>query len=232
MRRLGSVLLVSLLTSIAAYTETGVPPRPDSSEYPAHRPLNNGGVMAAALLPADKVAAIFSSDVSKHYVVVEIALYPETGRSIDLQVLDFALKAGGDRSFPVTASEVAWRGKHPPNTSASGVAGHVVGEVGVGYGTRQNPATGRTERGLDTWAGVGVDNRPLSNPPNGTANSADRVYQLEGKLQTFELPEGVATRPVAGYLYFPASLKKARNSPLTVEYSRSGERTELSLPTR
>jgi hypothetical protein len=231
MRRLGPVP-VCLLTIVAAFAETGVPPRPDSSEYPAHQPLRNGGVVAGVLLPAEKVAAIFSPDVSKHYVVVEIAVYPETGRSVDLQVLDFALKTGDDSSFPVTASEVAWHGKHAPKNSTSVSAARVVGEVGVGYGTRQNPATGRTEHGLDTWTAVGVDTRPLPNPPNGGANSADRVYQLEGKLQTFELPEGPATRPVAGYLYFAAPLKKAKSAPLTLEYSRSGERVELALPAK
>jgi hypothetical protein len=225
-------ILVCVLTVIAARAETGVPPRPGSSDYPAHQILKSGGALAAAILPRDKVAAIFSPDVSKHYFVVELAAYPEAGRSIDLLVLDFALKTGDDSCFPVTASEVAWHGKHAPNSRISGSMEHVVGEVGVGYGTRANPVTGRAERGLDTWGAVGVDNRPQPNLPNAGTGSADRIYELEGKLQTFELPEGPATRPVAGYLYFPIPPKMPKSTKLTVEYSRSGERVELSLPAK
>ena len=221
--------LLCVLSICAVCAAAGVPPRPDSSDYPAHSAIKSGGEIAAAILPADKVSAIFSPEVNKHYLVIEIAVYPDTGHAIDLLVLDFALKTGDERVFPVTASEVAWHGKRAPNSRVSKTADHVVGAVGIGYGTRTNPVTGRAERGVDTWGAVGVDSRPQPNAPNAGPNSADRTYELEGKLQTFELPEGPAARPVAGYLYFPIPVKKAKGSPVSVEYSHNGERLQLPL---
>lgn len=214
-----------VLIAAAASAQTGIPPRGAPADYAAQQTLQNA-TLAATLLPAEQVTRVFSQDVSRRYLVVEVAAIPEIGNSFDVLVLDFVLKAGEDTLNPVTAGEVAWHGRRPPNPSPSVASGHIVGEVGIGYGTRPNPVTGRPERGLDTWAGAGVDNRPSPNPPN---SSADRIWQLEGKLQALELPEGPATRPVAGYLYFAMPSKKTKTASRVLEYSHGAQRARLTL---
>jgi hypothetical protein len=229
-RRLLSGIVATVLSVPAANAQGGVPARPDAADYAAHQILPEG-TLATVLLPADQVARIFSRDVSKRYLVVEVAAYPVHGGAPDLLILDFDLKDGDARSYPLTPMEVAWRGKRPPNPSVTSRIPHVGGELGVGYGTRTNPATGRTARTVDTWGAVGVDNRPAAPSPSATG-SADRTWQLEGRLQSLELPEGPSTRPVAGYLYFPALTGKQKNIRLTLEYAHGGERLSLPLQIR
>jgi hypothetical protein len=217
----------NLMTS-AVIAGTGLSPRADTAQYDVHQTVNSGAIGAAILSP-EKVTKIFAADVRKRYVVVEVGVFPENGNAIDLTLIDFALKTPDDRSFPAAPAEVAWHGKRPPSPSVSSPGVNVVAEAGVGYGTRTNPATGRTDKGLATWAGAEVDNAPRPNPP---ANSAGDTYALEGRLRSSELPEGRTTQPVAGYLYFPAARTKAKNPTLNLEYSHNGERVDLSLRLR
>src|SRR5215472_12556305 len=217
-----------------ALADTGTSIRPSPSDYSSHESVRYATIAANYMTPS-QVATVFSGAVSKNFAVVEIAVFPEQGRTFDLEALDFALKTeSGDRLFAVTPEEAAWHGKKQPSSSAPpsdptrGV--NVITEAGVGYGTRTNPVTGRTDHGVATYGGVGVDNRPAPPMPSQTS-SADATYALEGKLRGLELQEGQTTRPVSGYLYFPLS-RKPKNGPLILEYSRSGERAALTLSVR
>jgi hypothetical protein len=219
---------------VLALADTGTPTRSSPSDYSAHESVRYATI-AANYLTTSQVTTVFSNTVSKNFAVVEIAVFPEPGRTFDLEALDFALKTeAGDRLYAVTPEEAAWHGKKPPSSSAPpsdatrGV--NVITEAGVGYGTRTNPVTGKTDHEVVTFGGVGVDNRPAPPMPSQTS-SADATYQLEGKLRGLELQEGQTTRPVSGYLYFPLS-RKPKNGPLILEYSRSGERAALTLSVR
>jgi hypothetical protein len=220
-----------LLTGLLA-GDTGTSVRASASDYDAHQTIRDASIAASLLSPAE-TARIFGSAVSKNFTVVEIAVYPANGHTIDVTVLDFALKTTpDDRIFAVAPEEVAWHGKRQPassNPSLSRV--NVITEAGVAVGTRTNPATGRTEHGVATYGGVAVDNRPQSMPPS-QSSSGDSTYVLEGKLRGLELQEGQTTRPISGYLYFAASQKKQKAAPLVLEYSRSGERALLNLPNK
>jgi hypothetical protein len=215
--------------------DTGTAIRPNASDYDAHQTIREA-IIAASILPAAQVARLFSSAVGKKYRVVEIAIYPQSSGGFNVVGLDFALKTGpDDRIYSVTPEQVAWQGKRAPGPSnpplSGGLGGiHVTTEAGIAVGTRTDPATGRTDHGVATYGGVEMDNRPQSNP-SPQSGSADSTYVLEGKLRGLELQEGQTTRPVSGYLYF-AGLKKQKTAALVLEYSRSGERASLSLPTK
>jgi len=215
--------LVFLLAAAAA-AQTGVPPRPASTEYPVHNDL-----VGAAIVPASQVAKVFSSSIAKDYVVVEVAVYPAPGQSVDLQRFDFALNDGADaRSYPATPEEAAWHGRKPV-TSGTSQGPRVVGEAGVLVGTRTDPYSGRQTHGVATYGGVGVDNRPL--PPPAQPGPADDPYAIEGRLQSMAFPGGQADRPVAGYLYFPkGSSRRPKGGAYGLEYSQGSERRELALP--
>jgi hypothetical protein len=185
--------------------------------------------VGAAIVPATQVAKVFSNSIAKDYVVVEVAVYPVTGQSVDLQSFDFALNNGADaRSFPATAEEAAWHGRKPV-TSSQNQGPHVVAEAGVLVGTRTDPYTGRQAHGVATYGGVGVDNRPL--PPAAQPGPADDPYAIEGRLLRMAFPGGQTDRPVAGYLYFPkGSSKRPKGGAYGLEYSQGTERKELVLP--
>jgi hypothetical protein len=221
------------LLAIMAAADTGTPTRPNPADYQAHQSIRYATIAASRLPPA-QTAKIFSPAVSRNFIVVEIAIYPESGRTFELLALDFALKnSSDDRIYAVAPEEAAWHGRKPPSQPGpSGIPSSpvsVISDVEVGIGTRTNPATGRSEHGVATYGGVEVTNRPPAGMSPGGSSSADSTWVLEGKLRGLELQEGQTTRPVSGYLYFPMP-KKQKNSPLVLEYSRSGERAFLTLP--
>jgi hypothetical protein len=210
------------LLALGAAAQTGVPPRPALGNYPA-----NDGIAGAAIVPSSPVAKIFTSAIAKDYVVVEFALYPPPGQSVNLQTLDFALNDGADsRAWPATPDEVAWHGQKPA-TSATQVA-HITVEAGIVVGTRTDPYTGRQEHGVATYGGVAVDNRPTPPPPR--PGPADDPYAVEGRLRRMAFPGGQADQPAAGYLYFPRVSKKPKAGAYRLEFSLRGERKELTLP--
>ena len=204
------------LLALTAAAQTGVPPRPASSDYPAHNDKAGG-----AIVPSAQVAKVFSGAIARDYVVVEFAIYPANGQDIDLQSLDFALNDGADsRAYPATPEEAAWRRRRQNTSSSQGP--HVVAEAGVIVGSHTPTVV---------YGGVGMDNRPAPPPP--PPSPADDPYAIEARLRRTAFPSGRADRPAAGYLYFPkASAKRPKTGAYGLEYSLSGERKELALPLR
>jgi hypothetical protein len=216
------------VATVLAAADTGTPVRPTAADYDARQSLRDATIAATLLTPA-QTARNFSRDVSRNFAVVEIAIFPESGRTVDLLTLDFALRVSPDSTnFASTPEEVAWHGKRAPSHSRSSLGVNVIAEAGIAIGTGTNPSTGRTDHGVSAYGGVGVDNRPQ--PVSGQTNTAvDNTYALEGKLRGLELQEGQITRPASGYLYFPVPKKHGNVAPV-LEYSRNGERTKLTLP--
>jgi hypothetical protein len=221
--------LVGLLATITVFSDTGFTPRPDPSDYQAHQETK-GGTIAASVLSPGQVAKIFSRDVSRKYAVVEVAVYPRTGQTVEISAVDFMLKTNAEeRSLPASPGEVAGI-RRTQQPSGPGLPVHVVAEAGVGYGTRTNPVTGQREHGWDTYSAVGVDNRPQPDPRPSTSNSGPWI--LEGKLRSLELPEGQTSRPVAGYLYFPVRRIKNNKMDISLEYSTRDDRAILAFPAK
>ena len=210
---------------MAALADTGTAVKTGPAEYQAHDAVR-GAVIAASVLAPDQAARIFSGAVSKNFVVVDVAVFPESGHAFDISAIDFSLNT----SFPATAGEVAWHGKKQPDADPRIPASrpvNVSAEAGIAVGSRTDPATGRTQHGVGGYGGVGVDNYPRPAAPASTS-SADTTYAMEGKLRGYELQDGPASAPISGYLYFPVDKKHKGDAPV-LEYSRSGERARLTL---
>lgn len=219
MRVTGPFFAMILLAALAR-GDAGLAPRAAGSEYDVHHAVSDG-IIAATMLAPGAVAKIFSPDVSRHYLVLEIGVYPEIGIAMDVGPDSFILKAADDSSFPSTPVEVAWHGKRPSGVSQ---APQIAGEIGVAFGgPRVNPATGQTQSGTAVWGALAVGTAPRPNSPNANSNTV----VLEDKLRAMELPAGQTQRPVAGYLYFPVPRQKTK---LVLEYSRNGERVSLPVP--
>lgn len=215
--------LAALYATIAAAGLAGTHPRPTPFDYRTQQTAGDVTV-AAEIVPAKQVHNLFSTDLSK-YVVVEIAVYPKDGTSVDVQPIDFALKVGSETVRPAVPEAIAWR-KHkpsapPPPPSSSDI--NVYPTAGVGY------ESGPYGRGVYTHTGVAVavggPPGPPAYPPPGVSDADRDAMQRE--LQDRQLPEGATSKPVAGYLYFPASSKKKATYDL--QYYGAGAKIQLML---
>jgi hypothetical protein len=181
--------------------------------------------VGAALLAPAKVRKEFVGDL-KDFVVVEVALYPETGRPLDVSLDDFVLRVvgAGTANHPASPKLAAARSQKAPTARRPA---DVYASVGVGYesGRTYDPTTGRTRGGgvyTSTGVGVGVPGEGPAGP-----SGPDRSV-VETELTEKGLPEGNATAPVAGYLYFPMTVKK--NARYDLEYRLRGQKVTLRLP--
>lgn len=200
----------------------GITPQSDVRLYHGHE-IRNDLEIGATVLSAEQVKNAFSSDLNRGYVVLEIALYPKNGLQPEVRLADFALHAlATDRvSRAVRASTVAGilQKSAPSRTS---VELDPVVEVGYESGTRSDPYTGERRRGgFYSSSGVAVStgqSRPAS------TDRDRRAVELE--LSEKGLPEGIATRPVAGYVYFPLASKK-KDVAYELEYQTSAGPVKL-----
>lgn len=216
------------LVALVAAGQTGVTPRPSSSEYPVHQVVGTATV-AAALVPPDQVKKLFPGKLIKRYIVVEVAVYPQDGQTVDIDSLDFALRLSTDeRSHPRTPQEVAtmWDERRAPSPLSGA---DVTVETGVVYSSGNDPIEGRT-RGWGTYTGVGVGT--ATGPPDPPPPPPYDPHAVEARVRAKALPEGRTMRAVAGYLYFPVPPKKAKSAPRALEYLKGSVATELPFPAK
>ena len=229
-------LLAAIPVSLALAADPGgIRPRPAASDYPAHR-ASRGVTVAAAVIPPQQVSKLFSTDLNKAgYLVVEIAVYPDTGNEVDVRARDFLLRAGSDPSTmrPVGVETIAARleQKNAPKPPT------LPGDIGVyptatiGYETGgYDPVTGQRRSGVYTATGVGVaiGQQPAPPPPGSAGPNRN---EMEQELYAKELPQVKTIDPVAGYLFFPRpSSRKAAHGPFHITYYGEHERIQLEVP--
>ena len=154
---------------------------------------------------------------------MEVAFYPQKDKPVDVLLDDFTLKPEGTdiSARPMSPQVVAARLDTKPGSTST-----VSTTQSVGYesGTYIDPVTGRPVKyhgvTTETGVGVGVD-------PSGSSGGADRDrVGIEAELAEKGLPEGSAAKAVAGYLYFPASIREKKEDPdgTDVQTQRSDRR--------
>ena len=200
----------------------GTRPRPNSTDYRAQETVGDVTI-AAEILPPNQVRNVFSTDLSK-YIVVEVAIYPKDGATVDVSRMDFSLKLGSGQTVRAASPAAIGRGRQQTSTSPPGKASpvDVYTTVGIGYesGTDRN---GQNRKGVYTETGVavGVGQPRYPSPPSYPPSTV----QME--LEDFALPEGPTSKVVAGFLYFPSSTKK--NVTYDLEYYTPQGRAHLSV---
>jgi len=217
-----------LFAGLAAADDSGIPPRPKPSDYPVHETAKNA-VLAAAIVPPEQVRKMLTPDISKGYVVVEVAIYPEDGHSFDVDLLDFSLKVGNQIIHADKPRDVAmpWPEKTGPLSSDRGPT--VTTETGVMVARGTNPVTGRPQTSTGTWEGVGVSNDPRDRPAPPPSNKPDRSA-AEARVRDRALPLGETKRAVAGYLYFPQYGKKHKGDSMALNFSKDDVSVDLNFP--
>jgi len=223
-----AALILTLLAIVAlplmADSPKGVVPRSTAGKYAAHTDAG-GAVLGATLLTSKEVHKAFSTDLTQCCLVVEVALYPGKGKSLDVSPDDFILRLAGTEAAvkPSSAAVLAWQ-LQKKNTDAVGV--HPVGEVHVGYESGTDPQTGQRIHGVEAGGGVGVE---VGGDPAAAAASTDRDRRMmEMELNEKALPEDTVSAPAAGYLYFslPKNDKKGAHQ---LEYTLNGQKVSLKL---
>ena len=85
------LLLLALLTfPLMASEPAGTVPRNSALEYQAHAKVNGAAIDARVLTPKE-VHHTISTDLNDCCLVVEVAIYPATGQSINVSLNKFAL---------------------------------------------------------------------------------------------------------------------------------------------
>ncbi len=209
----------------------GVRPRGQANQY-ATQAGNARAVLAASVLPADQVKQRFAYDISKTYVVMEVACYPGAQGPLTLRAGDFEvrLSAKSDAIYPADAPTVAAMVQRKNLPPAPGQSTPVYTEANVGYSSGTDPYTGRRVSGVYTGVGVGVGGPPIGAYPGQGGYPIDQSL-LEEQLWHRGLPEGTVSKPIAGYLYFPMALLKKEKGFYLLEVRGEGQdKWELKVP--
>ncbi len=229
MRFILSLCIASCLTGLAIAGENGVPPRRHASEYPAHQTGKAGASVAAvgaAIVPPDQVKKLFSAEISRDFIVVEVAMYPADGGSFEADRYDFGLKMGDRLAHAEAAGDVAMPdAKRGPDMGGPDQKVNVSQEVGVVYSKSNDPYYGKRS-GVGVYEGTTVSNGPA--PRSGPGPSSADARAMEERLRDKALPEGPTARPVAGYLYFPAS-KKRKGDAMELQFTKGDVQLDLKL---
>jgi hypothetical protein len=219
--------LISLLFTVTLLVhagDRGVPPRASPTDYQANAGIKDA-TLAAAIVPSRQIEKMFSADIARQYIVLEVAVYPQNSGTFDLDWFDFGLKIGDTVAYVERPRDVAtpWAEKNRvPEKPVT-----VVNEAGVVYSRTNDPVNGHRS-GLGTYEGVAVTNDPrAAAPPPGQGPDPQMVEQ---HVSATMLPEGPAQTPVAGYLFFPRyKLKRKSGVEMDLQWSRNGAAAIIRL---
>lgn len=230
MRIVLALAAVGCLLSLADEPPKGLPPKPAPSDYAVQGTWQHA-TFAASLVPTKQVEHLFAFDISKSFVVFEVACYADSAAETRLSRVAFVVKtnASGDtahNSEPETVASAVQRQNLPSMPSSHD--SDVVTSANIGYERGTDPYTGRPVSGVYGGAGVGVehggpDRYPAPQNPKPGGTSEDRRL-LETQLRARSLPEGPVHQSVAGYLYFRKSdIKPQADGTYALEYMASDE---------
>ncbi len=216
---LRSLVLLSLTFNLIAGTSGGIQPRRSGADYPQYE-AKNGITLGVALLTPEQVRGNFVSDLNRGFLVVEVAVFPDKGKSIDLSHSDFLLRS--------RTKELVGRPADPKAIAASlqraassdrDVMLYPSATIGYESGPPYyDPVTG-TRRGGGVYTGVGVG-VGMGRSGAGATDQDRRTMELE--LTEKGLPEGIASKAVSGYLYFSLKERK-KGETYHLEFTAVGE---------
>ena len=217
-------VLACLVVSVAFGADPGVPPRASAKDYPVQAQASTAKI-AATILPPNQVSKIFSPDISKNYIVIEVAIYPENGVPFDVEMSDFSLRVGKHVGRADQPSDVPpW----PERTSSPRLPVDVTVETGIAHESDNDAVYGRHST-TGTYTGVAVsapahDNYP---PPPNPRVDPRLVYD---RLQRMALAQGDTRVAIAGYLYFPQYSKRKKSDEIELKYARDDVSLNLVFP--
>lgn len=213
-----SCIAFVLLTAAALGGELpGVVPLTQPTDYP-YSLERNDFALGAKVLSRQEVDRLFTTDLNRGYVVLEVAIYPAQGGAVNVSAGQFLLREDGSRDYARAAkpSEAAGALQRKNAKRGGGRDVTLYPTVGVGYSTG-GPYYGRG--GWNTSVGVGVGVGPSDAP---ASTEADRDV-METELTDKGIPSGEFDKPVAGYLYFPLTIDDPKQAHLKLDFLADDE---------
>lgn len=207
-------MVLLLAFAFALHAGQGLPARSQPADYPG-RAESKDVIIAAEVMDPEQVSSEFATPLTPAYQVLEIALYPASGTQIDVSTFDFGLRVDGRLIRPASPSRIATRTQKKANERRKDIT--LWPAVGV--------STGTWGTGTNVGVGVGVGDAP---PGPGSTERDRQIMRTE--LDERALQEGTASKPVAGYLYFPVGETKSDSMELFYEVEGSEMRIPLALP--
>ena len=190
-----------LLCCCAALIFGGTDTKPKVEDYEAHAQAKN------IALGADYTVHSYSRGelmyIAKDYLVVEVALFPAKGASIDVQPSEFAMRLNDKTEIWPSAPNLVVADMHHPEFQPAGPVAQVAGginghDVIIGGPPQDHPFPGAT---------VPTSPNPLPRPPleipkdNPSGVKAEPVDPYELLMET-ALEEGQHHASISGFLYF------------------------------
>jgi len=217
-------LAVFCFFSSAIAGPKGTVPRSAPTQYPTNA-QRDGFSVGAKLLSRREARKIFVSDVNSCCIVVEIAVYPDKNKAINISLNDFIVRAkNAESATKAVSGRIAAASVQKNAKSGRDIAVFPTTTVGYGSGSVYDPVTGtRQGGGVYTQTGVGVG---VGSPHGPGVSDKDRSV-METELAEKGLPEVDASSPVAGYVYFPISAKQ--KGDYQVEYVSDGKKLVLPV---
>jgi len=151
-------------------------------------------------------------DVDRSCIIVEVALYPPDDKEHKVLLSDFSLRiTGTNTAVEASAAKVVAANWQQQLRMQQDVKTELDGEVTLGPSVLHLAGQVRFEKG----------DSPARAPTEKDAAT------LEAELTDKGLPDGKASSPVAGYLYFPVLQRK--HAPLQLDYETNGSSVILEL---
>jgi hypothetical protein len=205
--------LLAVITCCAMFAQGGLPARSTPDAYRAKASVA-GFTVAAEVMDSEQVRNEFSTTLVPEYQVLEVAVYPSKGSTVDVSALDFGLRVDGRLIRPASPRTIAAMNQKKARSGRDITLWPAVGVSTGSYGT-----------GTNVGVGVGLGG---ANPRPASTDQDRRIMQSE--LDERGLQEGPADKPVAGYLYFPVGETKATNIELVYQHDKGEAKLLLTLP--
>ena len=207
-----------------ASTIHGTKVRASASQYPFHIALKDGRAAVGAEFMGHTIEGQQTTFVADDYIVVEVAIYPAKGQTLNVSMGDFQLRVNEKRVLmPQPAQLAATRMKYPDwdNSTQLEAAG---GIGGIGAGVGRPPVS------QPRFPGAPTDQTRL--PRRDPVRSQETVVAKQTAPEAVvyaALPEGPTSAPVSGLLYFEfkGKLKSLKSMELLI---RSAVDTPEVLP--
>jgi hypothetical protein len=211
LNRISNIARVGFTCAALLYANEGTKPKRTPAEYPAH--AETAGLAIGADYMVRTVSADGRSAFLKHYLAVEVALYPAPLKNAMAAASHFSLRVNGSRGaiFAQAPNIVGASIKYPDWEHQPQVTAEA-GPIIIG----RQPSTPR-------FPGDNRERYPRDN--SRAEEGADWVAEVA-------LREGPTAQPVSGYLYFPYKGNPEKIRSLELIYDPGAPLTALRVRLR
>jgi hypothetical protein len=221
-----AALTLALLSTCWLYGQ--ISPKDKAADYPVH--ANAGAVEIGAEYLVHSIPGGRQTFIASEYLVFEVAVFPGRGEAAEIRTGTFTLRVNGKKQalYPDSPGFVAASLKYPdweqrPNAQIQ--AG--LGDAGVTLG--RPPVVGRFP-GDPTPSQSRLPRSPRAPDPDDRRGvEREEPEHAEDVVARTALPEGAATKPVSGYLFFRYQGKAKSIKSLELIYQGKAESVALKL---